>query len=64
MLIKYLGPDCSKLLDLSGFPVVNEVGCKNCEGCRDNKDNLVVIYTDKYESKIKQWNKNENHKLC
>jgi hypothetical protein len=41
---------------MSGPAAVNEVGRKNCEGCGDNEDNLVVVDAKECDLQIKQWN--------
>jgi hypothetical protein len=41
---------------MSGPAAVNEVHRKNCEGCGDNRDNLVVVDAEECDLKIKQWN--------
>lgn len=56
MTIKYLCYNCAKLLNLSGFDAVNEVGRKHCEGCGDNQDNLTVIGAEECNRAIEQWN--------
>lgn len=56
MVIKYLCPKCSKLLGMTGFDAVNEVGRKNCEGCGGNDDNLIVVDACECDRKIRDWN--------
>lgn len=56
MAIKYLCYNCAKLLDLTGCSAVNEVGRKYCEGCGDNKDNLIVVGAEECDTAIEKWN--------
>lgn len=55
-MISYLCEDCSKLLDISGFDAVNEVGRKYCEGCGNNEDNLTVVDKEECDKAIKAHN--------
>jgi len=48
MSIKYVCYYCRKVLNISGFPVVNEAGRKYCDRCGSNKDTLDVVEEDDF----------------
>lgn len=59
MPIRLVCYDCRKILKVSGFPAVNEVGRKYCDRCGSNYDNLHVIGTDEYNKAIIAQQKDE-----
>ncbi len=56
MSIELLCSRCSKLLNLSGFDAVNEVGRKHCVGCGNNEDDLVVVNKRECDAAIDSYN--------
>lgn len=56
MSIEYLCYDCAKLLNMTGFDAVNEVGRKRCVGCGGNDDNLIVVNKREADQLIMDWN--------
>lgn len=55
MAVKYICCDCAKLLKMTGFTAINEVGRKYCEWCGGNDDNLVCVDAEKCDKKIEDW---------
>lgn len=56
--IKYICTECSKIIYLTGFYAVNEVGRKYCDICGDNDDNLMVVSVDDLEKATNDYKTN------
>ncbi len=52
MSVKYACFNCRKILKVSGFNAVNEVGRIYCDGCGTNEDSLEVINESEFNIAI------------
>ncbi len=54
MEIRYVCSDCRKKMNISGWPVINEVGRKRCDACGSNQNDLESVSKIRFDEAIKK----------